>query len=85
MAAGVVVEGMREDLEIVSFTPEDGEMAGRLSLQTRQVGLSLGDSLRDGIAERACLSLGMRLDVPILTSDRGWATIGLPLDVQVIR
>jgi len=82
VAADVVVEGMREDLEalglgIVSFTPEDAEMAGRLWLQTRQVGLSLGD--------RACLSLGMRLDVPVLTSDRIWATLGLPLDVQVIR
>ena len=91
VAVGVVVEVMREDLEalgleIVSFTPEDGEMAGRLLwLQTRQVGLSLGDSLRDGIAERACLSLGMRLDIPILTSDRVWVTLGLPLDVQVIR
>ena len=82
VAAGVVVEGMREDLaavglEIVSFAPEDGEMAGQLWLQTRQVGLSLGD--------RACLSLGMRLTVPVLTSDRVWATLGLPLDVQVIR
>ena len=98
VAVGVVVEGMREDLEalgleIAPFTPEDAEMAGRLWLQTRQAGLSLGDSLRDGIAERACLSLGMRLDVPVLTSDslrdgiaeRVLATLGLPLDVQVIR
>lgn len=82
VAAGVNVDGMREDLEalgleIVSFTPEDGEMAGRLWLQTRQAGLSLGD--------RACLSLGMRLDVPVLTSDSIWATLGLPLDVQIIR
>lgn len=64
-------------LEIVPFTPEDGEMAGRLWLQTRQAGLSLGD--------RACLSVGMRLDVPVLTCDSVWATLGLPLDVQVIR
>ena len=90
VAVGVVVEGMREDLEalgleIAPFTPEDAEMAGRLWLQTRQAGLSLGD--------RACLSLGMRLDVPVLTSDslrdgiaeRVLATLGLPLDVQVIR
>jgi len=72
VVAGVVVEGMREDLEALGletapFTPEDAEMAGRLWLQTQQVGLSLGDSLRDGIAERI------------------WATPGLPLDVQVIR
>jgi ribonuclease VapC len=82
VAAGVNVDGMGEDLEalgleIVPFTPEDGEMAGRLWLQTRQAGLSLGD--------RACLSLGMRLDVPVLTCDSVWATLGLPLDVQVIR
>lgn len=82
VAAGVVVEGMREDLEalgleIVPFLPEDAEVAGRLWLQTRQVGLSLGD--------RACLSVGTRLDVPVLTCDRVWTTLGLPLDVQVIR
>lgn len=82
VAAGVVVEGMREDLEVLGleiapFTPEDGEMAGRLWLQTRQGGLSLGD--------RACLSVGIRLAVPVLTCDRNWATLGLLLDVQVIR
>jgi PIN domain nuclease of toxin-antitoxin system len=82
VAAGVNVDGMREDLEalgleIVSFTPEDGEMAGRLWLQTRQAGLSLGD--------RACLSLGMRLDVPVLTCNIIWTTLGLPLDVQMVR
>ncbi|MBP5971974.1 type II toxin-antitoxin system VapC family toxin [Brasilonema sp. CT11] len=82
VAAGVVIDGMREDLEALGlicapFTPEDAEMAGRLWLQTRQVGLSLGDS--------ACLSLGMRLNASVLTSDRIWTTLGLSLDVQVVR
>ncbi|WGV25877.1 type II toxin-antitoxin system VapC family toxin [Halotia branconii] len=82
VAAGVVVDGMREDLEalgltIAPFSLEDADMVGRLWLQTRQAGLSLGD--------RACLSLGMRLNVPVLTCDRLWATLGLALDVQVIR
>ncbi|GBF82014.1 type II toxin-antitoxin system VapC family toxin [Aphanothece sacrum] len=82
VAADVNVDGMREDLEalglkIAIFTPEDGEIAGRLWLQTKQAGLSLGD--------RACLSLGLKLNVSVLTCDRIWATLPLILDVQVIR
>jgi len=81
-AAGAEVDGMLDDwqslgLMVEPFTPEDGEMAGRLWIQTRQAGLSLGD--------RACLSLGLRLGVPVLSSDRAWATLNLSLDVQVIR
>ncbi|BAZ22851.1 putative PilT protein [Kalymmatonema gypsitolerans NIES-4073] len=82
VAAGVVIDGMREDLEalglmIAPFTPEDAQMAGILWLQTRQAGLSLGD--------RACLSLGMGLDVSVLTTDQIWATLGLSLNVRVVR
>lgn len=60
-------EGMLDDLQalglvVETFTPEDAEIAGRLWEQTRQYGLSLGD--------RACLSLGLRLNVPVLTCDR---------------
>jgi PIN domain nuclease of toxin-antitoxin system len=91
IAARVDVDGMLDDLQslgltVEPFTPEDGEMAGRLWEQTRQAGLSLGD--------RACLSLGLRLGVPVLSSDRAvprlgrdraWATLNLSLDVQVLR
>ena len=82
MAAGVVVDGMWEDLEalgltIALFASDDAEITGQLWLQTRPAGLSLGD--------RACLSLGMRLNVPVLTCDSLWATLRLALDVQVIR
>ncbi len=82
IAARVNVDGMLDDLQalglrVESFTPEDGELAGRLWEQTQQAGLSLGD--------RACLSLGLRLGVPVLTSDRAWASLNLSLDVQVIR
>lgn len=82
IAAGVVVEGMREDLEalgltLTPFSAEDAEITGRLWLQTRQAGLSLGD--------RACLSVGMRLNVPVLTCDRLWQTLGLALAIRVIR
>lgn len=82
IAAGVVVEGILDDLQALGlvvepFTSEDGEVAGRLWEQTRSFGLSLGD--------RACLSLGLRSGVAVLTSDRAWAMLNLSLDVQVIR
>jgi PIN domain nuclease of toxin-antitoxin system len=82
IAADVTVDGMRDDLEalgleIYPFAPEDAEVTGRLWQQTRQYGLSLGD--------RACLSLGLKLGIPVLTTDRAWANLGLTLDVRVIR
>jgi ribonuclease VapC len=82
IAAGVVIDGMRDDLEalgleIYPFVSEDAEVTGQLWTQTRQYGLSLGD--------RACLSLGLKLSLPVLTTDRVWANLGLTLDVRVIR
>jgi len=82
LSAGVEIEGMLDDLQALGlkvepFTAEDGELAGSLWKQTRQAGLSLGD--------RACLSLGLRLGIPVLTSDRAWASLHLSLEVQVIR
>jgi ribonuclease VapC len=82
IAVGIDVDGMLDDLQVLGlrvepFLPEDGEVAGRLWEQTRSAGLSLGD--------RACLSLGLRLGVDILTSDRVWATLNLTVNIQVIR
>jgi PIN domain nuclease of toxin-antitoxin system len=82
IAAGVVVEGMLDDLQALGlvvepFTPLDGEVAGRLWEQTRSFGLSLGD--------RACLSLGLRLGVAVLTSDRVWLNLDLGLDIRAVR
>lgn len=82
LSAGVDVEGMREDLQALGvrvepFLPEDGERAGRLWSLTRQQGLSLGD--------RACLSLGLRLGLAVLTCDRAWAQLPLELEVRILR
>lgn len=82
IAAGVIVDGMRDELkalglEIYPFLLEDAEVTGQLWLQTRQYGLSLGD--------RACLSLAMRLSVPVVTTDQAWTNLSLPLDIRVIR
>lgn len=82
IAVGVIVEGMLDDLQVLGlvvepFTPLDGEVAGRLWEQTRSLGLSLGD--------RACLSLGLRLGVAVLTSDRAWLNLDLGLDIRAVR
>lgn len=82
VAAGVDVNGVREDLEalglkILPFSAEEAELAGRLWQQTKQAGLSLGD--------RACLSTGIRMNACVLTADQIWAALNLPVTVQSIR
>jgi PIN domain nuclease of toxin-antitoxin system len=82
ISAGVEVEGMLDDLQALGmcvepFLPIDGEQAGRLWLLTRELGLSLGD--------RACLSLGLRLGLTVVTCDRAWAQLPLDLPIQLLR
>lgn len=82
IVAEVDLDGMFDELQalgmkIEPFTIENAELAGRLWKQTRQAGLSLGD--------RACLSLGLCLRVPVWTCDRIWASLNLSIDVRVIR
>jgi PIN domain nuclease of toxin-antitoxin system len=64
-------------LEIVPFDRELAFLAGTLKAQTRGAGLSLGD--------RACLALGSRMGLPVLTADRAWARLRLDIEIQVIR
>lgn len=82
IAAGIDVNGMREDLEalglkILPFPAEEAELAGQLWQRTKPTGLSLGD--------RACLSVGIRLDALVLTADQIWTTLSLPVAVHSIR
>lgn len=82
LSAGVEVQGMRDELQALGmqvepFLAADGEQAGQLWSLTRQQGLSLGD--------RACLSLGLRLGLTVVTCDRAWAELALELEVQVLR
>lgn len=64
-------------LEILPFDIAMAYYAGMLRPLTRSVGLSFGD--------RACLSLGKSLGLPILTTDRVWVDLSLGINVQVIR
>ena len=82
LAQGIASEGFAEDLEavgltIVPFTAEDAMLAARLWRETRNLGLSLGD--------RACLALGIRLGLPVLTADRAWGELSLDVDITLIR
>jgi PIN domain nuclease of toxin-antitoxin system len=63
--------------EIEALTESDALQIGLLRASTRGHGLSLGD--------RACLALGIRLDQPVLTADHIWASLILPIRVQLVR
>ncbi len=81
-ARNVDTKGLREDLEalgleIAPFTAQDAETAAQLWPKTRSGGLSLAD--------RACLALGKRLQVPVLTADKAWAKFKIGVQIQVIR
>lgn len=67
------------DVEVVPFDLDDALAAGRLRASTRSIGASLGD--------RACLALGQRHHLPVLTGDRRLAAIdpALGIDVRLIR
>jgi ribonuclease VapC len=63
--------------EAVVFTAEHAKTAGDLIIQTRALGLSLGD--------RACLALGIALRAPVYTADRSWKNLKLGIRVHLIR
>ncbi len=82
IAKGVKTDDLREELEalglkIVSFTTEGAELAAHLWMQTKSIGLSLGD--------RACLALGLRLGISVITADRTWSTLAIGVTIEVIR
>ncbi len=64
-------------LAVVDFDEEQAIEAARLRPLTASIGLSLGD--------RACLALAGLRRLPAITTDRSWGTLGLGVDVTVIR
>jgi PIN domain nuclease of toxin-antitoxin system len=64
-------------LKIIPFDVEQARISSALRDETRQFGLSLGD--------RACLALAILQSARILTADRAWLNIDLPLEIASIR
>lgn len=64
-------------VEICAFTEAQAISAGLLRKQTRAKGLSLGD--------RACLSLATELQAVVLTGDKAWKELDLPIEIVDIR
>jgi ribonuclease VapC len=79
---GRAVDAMRSyvvptALTVVPFEAVDAYLAAEFRHETRRYGLSFAD--------RACLALGRRLALPVLTTDRAWAKLDLGVTVEVIR
>lgn len=65
-------------LRVVPLDEVTAQEIGQLRPATRPHGLSLGD--------RACLALGRRLDLPVLTADRNWREVSLDApEIHLIR
>ncbi|NJR40780.1 MAG: type II toxin-antitoxin system VapC family toxin [Leptolyngbyaceae cyanobacterium CSU_1_4] len=82
LAKNVITTGMQEDfqklgLTILPFTTEQAELAANLWTTTKPLGLSLGD--------RACLALAIASNLPVVTADKVWKDLNLPIVVQMIR
>jgi PIN domain nuclease of toxin-antitoxin system len=63
--------------EVAAFTAEHAKTAGDLVIQTRSLGLSLGD--------RACLALAIALQAAVYTADRSWKNLNVGVRIHVIR
>ncbi len=75
---GAVMRRLSESpIEFVPFLTEDASLAAAMITRTHSLGLSLGD--------RACLALGLARRIAVCTADRVWRSVGLELEIEVIR
>jgi PIN domain nuclease of toxin-antitoxin system len=64
-------------VEVVPFDDAGARETARLQSKTRSLGLSLAD--------RAALALAKSRGIPVLTADRAWRSLRLPIKIEVIR
>ena len=63
--------------KVISLNHSLAEAIGLMSRETKKYGLSLGD--------RACLALAIDKQLPVLTADRVWANLDVPIEVKQLR
>jgi PIN domain nuclease of toxin-antitoxin system len=63
--------------EAIAFTAEHAQRSGDLALQSKRLGLSLGD--------RACLAVAATLQCPVYTTDKAWKELKTPVKIYVLR
>lgn len=64
-------------LNPIPFDERQAVEAARLRPLTRHIGASLAD--------RACLGLAVLEGYPVLTADKKWSLLGLPIEIRQIR
>lgn len=69
--------GMIPDARIQPFDRQQAITAGELLIKHRRDNLSLGDA--------CCLALAIAIGADVVTADRSWTTLPLPLRVRLIR
>jgi ribonuclease VapC len=79
---GMLEHTVQTDLALLPTTigPFDTPLAFRaatLKTVTRRLGLSLAD--------RACLALGIARNLPVVTGDRAWKDVELPVECVLFR
>jgi ribonuclease VapC len=64
-------------IPVIPFDAEDAKFVASMRKATRESGLSLGDW--------ACMSMGLKIGVPVLTAERARTKVNVGADVGVIR
>ena len=67
----------KQDLKVIPFDRQHAVAAAEIYPASKVYGLSFAD--------RACMSLGMILDTPIVTAEEDMGKVDLPVTVKLIR
>lgn len=64
-------------VDVIDFDQVQAQLAAEIRFNGKNCGISLGDS--------ACLALGKKLNIPVLTADTVWKKLKLDLEIIFIR